>query len=213
MASNVTTAPGKRVALYARISTTGHGQDVGLQLDELRRVCTMRGWIVVDEFVDQGVSGGREQRPALDRLMACARAGKCDIVAAWRFDRFARSTQHLLRALEEFRLLGVEFVSIREAIDTSTAVGKMIFTFLSAVSEFERALIRERVQAGVDRAKANGKHCGRPRRELDLRAARLLLDQGHSVRAVADMLGLPRGTVIRRLAETEARTAADVGVG
>ena len=114
-------------------------------------------------------------------------------VLGWRFDRFARSTQHLLSALEEFRVLGVAFVSLREQVDTTTPVGKVLFTLIAAISEFERALIQERVKAGVARAQANGVHCGRPKVELDLRAPLRLLDDGHSLREVADMLGLPWG--------------------
>jgi len=190
-----------RAALYARTSTSDKGQDPELQLEDLRRLAEQRGWRVVEEYVDEGQRGGKDSRPALDRMMADARAGKLDVVAVWRFDRFARSTKHLLTALEEFRAVGVDFVSQREAIDTSTPMGKMVFTLIAAVAELEAALIRERVQAGVDRARAQGKKLGRPRRELDLRAANILLEQGHSQRAVADMLGVPRGTLRRRLAE------------
>ena len=202
-----------RVALYARISTVGKGQDVGLQLDELRQVAEQRGWRVHAEFVDEGISGSKDSRPELDRMMAAARAGKLDLVAVWKFDRFARSTSHLVTALEEFRVLGVSFVSLREQVDTSTPMGKAMFTIIAAISELERDLIRERVIAGVRRAQAMGKHCGRPKREIDLRAAKVLLAQNHSVRQVADMLGLPRSTLQRRLREvalTEAQTGPEV---
>jgi DNA invertase Pin-like site-specific DNA recombinase len=202
-----------RVALYARISTVGKGQDVGLQLDELRQVAEQRGWRVHAEFVDEGISGSKDSRPELDRMMAAARAGKLDLVAVWKFDRFARSTSHLVTALEEFRVLGVSFVSLREQVDTSTPMGKAMFTIIAAISELERDLIRERVIAGVRRAQAMGKHCGRPRREIDLRAAKVLLAQNHSVRQVADMLGLPRSTLQRRLREValaESQTGPEV---
>ena len=116
-----------RAALYARTSTSGKGQDPELQLVDLRRLAEQRGWDTVFEFVDEGVSGAKAARPALDKLMAEARQGKIDVVAVWRFDRFARSTQHLLRALEEFRALGVDFMSQREAIDTRTPMGRMVF--------------------------------------------------------------------------------------
>ena len=189
----------KRVALYARVST--RDQDAELQLEDLRRLAAQRRWTVAAEHVDQGVSGAKVRRPALDQLMAEARAGKLDVVAVWRFDRFARSTQHLLAALEEFRTLGVDFVSMRENLDTSTPMGRAMFTITAAIAELERELIRERVQAGVDRARRNGKRLGRPRRELDLRAARILLERGHSQREVAEMLAVPRGTLRRRLNE------------
>ena len=187
-----------RAALYARVSTAGHGQDVGLQLDELRQVAAQRGWVAT-EFVDEGVSGSKDSRPALDRMMADARAGKLDVVAVWRFDRFARDTQHLLTAMEEFRALGVSFVSLREQIDTSTPMGKAMFTIVSAISELERDLIRERVVAGVRRAQAAGKHCGRPKVELDLRPALALLREGRGLKEVAAILKVSRATLRRRL--------------
>ena len=190
-----------RAGLYARVSTTGHGQDVGLQLDELRAVALQRGWQSV-EYVDEGISGTRESRPSLDRLMAEARAGRLDVVMVWRFDRFARSTTHLLTALEEFRTLNVGFISTREQIDTTTPVGKVLFTLIAAISEFERSLIVERVRAGVERARANGKHCGRPTVEIDLRPAVAMLDQGRGLKQVASILGVNKNTLRARLAET-----------
>ena len=192
-------SPTPRAALYARVSTH-HGQDVGLQLDALREVAAARGWVVVEEFVDEGISGAKQRRPALDALMAAARAGEIDVVAVWRFDRFARSVGHLLQALDEFRTLGVEFLSLRENIETTTPMGRAMFTLCAVVSELEREILRERVQAGVDRAKAQGKQLGRPRRDLDLRAAQLLLEEGHSVRQVSDLVNIPRSTLRRHLA-------------
>ncbi|MCK6574669.1 recombinase family protein [Myxococcota bacterium] len=188
-----------RAVIYARVSTSSHGQDVGLQVEELRRVAQQRGWEIVGEFVDEGVSGGKASRPALDLMMKLVREGGVDVVAVWRFDRAARSTTHLLSLLEEFRQVGVDFISVREAVDTSTATGKMVFTFLAAVAEFEKALIVERVQAGVRRAKAQGKHCGRPRRDVDLDLARTYLDQGHGIRRTAKLLGVPKSTLVRHL--------------
>ncbi|MCP4870174.1 MAG: recombinase family protein [Proteobacteria bacterium] len=160
-----------------------------------------RGWTVVDEYVDAGLSGTKDARPALDALMDDAQRGRLDVVAVWRFDRFARSTQHLLRALEEFRALGVDFLSQREAIDTSTPMGRMVFTMIAAVAELEAALIRERVQAGVDRAKAAGKHCGRPRVEIDLRPALAMFEQGYGLKATARAMGVAVTTLRERLKE------------
>ena len=194
------TAKPVRAALYARVSTVGHGQDVGLQLDELRQVAAQRGW-AAQEFVDDGVSGAKERRPALDRMMADARAGRLDLVAVWRFDRFARDTRHLLVAMEEFRTLGVSFVSLREQVDTSTPMGKAMFTIISAISELERDLIRERVIAGVRRAKASGKHCGRPKVAMDLRPALALLKEARSLKEISAILNVSRATLRRRLAE------------
>ena len=189
-----------RAALYARVSTTGHGQDIGLQLDELRQVAQQRSWQAVD-YADDGVSGATDRRPALDRLMADARAGKIDVVAVWRFDRFARDTRHLLVSMEEFRQLGVQFVSLREQVDTSTPIGKAMFVIISAISELERDLIRERVVAGVRRAQASGKHCGRPKVEMDLRPALALLREGRSLKEVSSILAVSRATLRRRLQE------------
>ena len=189
-----------RAALYARVSTVNHGQDVGLQLDELRQVAAQRGWHAV-EYVDQGISGAKDSRPALDRLMADAQAGKLDLVAVFRFDRFARDTRHLLVALEEFRQLSVDFVSLREQVDTSTPLGKAMFTIIAAVAELERDILRERVIAGVRRAQAAGKHCGRPRVDMDLRPALALLKEGRSLKEVARILTISRATLRRRLRE------------
>jgi DNA invertase Pin-like site-specific DNA recombinase len=196
----VTTGRPVRAALYARVSTSGHGQDIGLQLEELRQAAAQRGW-VASEYADDGLSGSTERRPALDRLLADARAGKLDVVAVWRFDRFARDTRHLLVSMEEFRQLGVQFVSLREQVDTSTPMGKAMFTIIAAIAELERDLIRERVVAGVRRAQAAGKRCGRPRNEVDLRPALALLKEGRSLKEVSAILQVPRATLRRRLQE------------
>ena len=191
------TAP--RAALYARVSTDE--QDPDLQVADLRRLAEHRGWKVVGEYIDKGISGSKASRPGLDRLMADARAGKLDVVAVWRFDRFARSTQHLLVALEEFRALDVDFISVRESIDTSTPMGRMVFTMVAAVAELERELIRERVIAGVRRAQAQGKHCGRKPVTIDLRPAVAMLDKGHGIKTTARSLGVSVSTLRRRLRE------------
>src|ERR1039458_7338689 len=126
----------KRVALYVRVSTGE--QNLDLQLDELTEYASFRKWGLVETYADK-MSGAKDRRPALDRLMADAKRGKFDVVAVWRFDRLARSTSHLLRALEEFAALGVDFVSLKESIDTRTPTGKMVFTVLQAVAELERS--------------------------------------------------------------------------
>lgn len=197
----VDNVPKLRAVLYARISTSNHGQDTEVQLQPLRRVADDRGWEVVAECVDVGVSGTQQERPELDRLMTLIRSRKVDVIAVVRFDRLARSVQHLLTFLEVCRQHEVDFISISESVDTSTPVGRMVFTFLAAVAEFERSLIVERVKAGVAKAQAEGKHCGRPRREFDTRAARILLSEGHALCDVARMLRLPRTTLRRRLEE------------
>jgi DNA invertase Pin-like site-specific DNA recombinase len=147
------------VAIYTRVSTTE--QHVGMQLRELRQYGKRRGWRIVTEYNDEGVSGAKARRPELDRLMTDANRRRFDAVIVWKFDRFARSVSHLLRALETFDSLGIAFVSLSESIDTSTPAGKMVFTVLGAVAELERSLIGERVKAGLRNAKAKGVRLGR----------------------------------------------------
>src|ERR1700680_119557 len=164
MASNSVT----RVAIYGRVSTTNHGQDVTMQTGEMRQFTETRGWQFVDSYLDVGISGSKDRRPQLDRLMADAHKRRFDIVIVWRFDRFARSVSHLLRALETFEALGIAFVSLSEQMDTTTPAGKLIFTVLGAVAELERSLIVERVKAGLRNARAKGKRLGRPRVAVDI---------------------------------------------
>src|ERR1700680_1572033 len=152
-----------RVAIYARVSTSNNGQDPTMQTRELREYAERRGWTVTNEYVDIGISGMKEKRPELDRLMSDAHRRQFDAVVVWKFDRFARSVSHLLRALETFKAQGIEFVSFSEQLDTSTPAGKLVFTVLGAVAELERSLIVERVKAGVRNARAKGKTLGRPR--------------------------------------------------
>jgi len=150
----------KRVALYARVSSTD--QNPAMQIRELREFCKARGWMIFDEYIDRGISGAKDSRPQLDRLMQDAYRRRFDVMAVWRFDRAARSVSHLLRVLETFRSLAIEFVSLSEQIDTTTPTGKMVFTVLGAVAELERSLIAERVRAGLRNAKAKGTRLGRP---------------------------------------------------
>jgi DNA invertase Pin-like site-specific DNA recombinase len=181
-----------RVVSYSRVSTLG--QDTDMQTTELRDYCKRRGWNLVQEYSDHGVSGAKESRPELNRLIADARKCRFDSVVVWKFDRFARSVSHLLRALEEFRSLGIEFVSLSEAIDTSTPTGKMVFTVLGAVAELERSLITERVRSGLRNAKAKGKRLGRPKIEVSGARIRQLRSQGTSWRAIGRNLGVSATT-------------------
>lgn len=185
-----------RVALYARVSTAD--QDPETQLQALREYCRRReNWRVVGEYVERGVSGAKDWRPRLDELLRDAAVKEFDCVLVWKFDRFARSVQHLLESLKHFQSLGIDFVSVTESIDTTTAMGRMVFTFLGAIAEFERALMLERTRAGMDRARAQGKHIGRPRRVVDAEKLRTLLvgPPRLSYRAVAKIAGLPVATV------------------
>ena len=135
-----------------------------MQTRELRQFTEARGWTAAGEYVDEGISGMKDKRPALDKLLSDAHRRKFDVVVCWRFDRFARSVSHLLRALETFNSLGIAFVSLSENVDTTTPTGKMVFTVLGAVAELERSLIVERVKAGLRNARAKGKRIGRPPR-------------------------------------------------
>jgi DNA invertase Pin-like site-specific DNA recombinase len=189
-----------QTAVYARVSTN-NGQDPEMQLRELRDYCQRRGWEGTREYVDVGISGAKEKRPELDRLIADAHRRHFDTVVVWRFDRFARSVSHLLRALETFRSLGIEFVSLSEQVDTSTPTGKMIFTVLGAVAELERSLIVERVRAGLRNARAKGKHLGRPRKVPDATEIKRLRAQGASWRAIGKELGIAPATALRTAAK------------
>jgi DNA invertase Pin-like site-specific DNA recombinase len=184
-----------RVAIYARVSTVNHGQDVSLQTRELQQFANARAWTIAGEYIDAGVSGAKDSRPQLNQLMADAHKRRFDVVCVWRFDRFARSVSHLLRALETFKALGIEFVSYSEQMDTSTPAGKMVFTVLGAVAELERSLIVERVRAGLRNARAKGKRLGRPRVVVDGARISRLHSQGRSIREIANELGYSRGLV------------------
>ncbi len=185
---------GARVALYARVSTTGQAAEN--QLLALRAFASARGWTAT-EFTDHGVSGAREKRPQLDALLAAARARKVDVVACVKLDRLARSVSHLVALVRELEVLGVDLVVLDQQIDTTTPAGRLLFHVLAAIAEFERDLIRDRVLAGLKRARAHGQRLGRPRVSLDLARAGRLLAEGRSVRAVAKLLGVSRMTLSR----------------
>ncbi len=182
-----------RTAIYARVSTLD--QDPEMQLRELRAYVRHRGLPITEEFIDQ-VSGTLHDRPQLDRLWQAVRARRVDTVLVWKFDRFARSTKQLIDALEEFRHLGVEFISITEQIDTSSPMGKAMFTVSSAIAEFEHSLISERVRAGIAKSRANGKPHGRPK--IDAHIAEdmgRLRRQGQSLHQIAKYLGISHQTM------------------
>src|SRR5271169_2619703 len=186
-----------RIAIYARVSTKD--QSCELQVRDLRSYCTARGFDLVREYVDVGQSGTKDSRPELNKLMDDARKRQFDAIVVWRFDRFARSTKHLLTALEEFRSLGIQFISYQENIDTSSALGQALFTIVSAVAQLERDLIRERVSAGIRNWRANGKKLGRPRRIVNADELLRLKTAGASLRQIAEALGIGYGTVRTRL--------------
>src|SRR6202795_1543379 len=150
-----------KVALYSRCSTAE--QNVAMQVEELRAYCKRREWEIAEEFTDSGVSGSKESRPALNRLLADAKRRKFDAVLVYRYDRFARSLRQLVNALTEFDALGIHFVSLHEGVDTSTPNGRLVFGIFASIAEFERELIRSRVRSGIAAARARGKRIGRPR--------------------------------------------------
>jgi DNA invertase Pin-like site-specific DNA recombinase len=148
-----------KAALYGRVSTTD--QEPENQLAELRRYSAARGWHV-DEYIDRGVSGAKDRRPALDRLLADARRRRFDVLVVWRLDRLGRNLKHLVLLLEELQMLGIGFVSLGEGIDATTPAGKLQMHILAAIAEFERSRIAERVRAGLARVRATGTRLGRP---------------------------------------------------
>jgi DNA invertase Pin-like site-specific DNA recombinase len=183
----------RRVAIYARVSTLD--QDPQMQIRELRSYAKIRTFTIVYEFIDH-VSGASTDRPELSKLWQAARARKIDTVLVWKFDRFARSTKQLIDALEEFRHLGVDFISITEQIDTSSPMGKAMFTVISAIAEFERSLISERVRSGIAKARAQGKQHGRPKISADtIKEIKRLRKQRKSLNQIAKQLGVSHQTV------------------
>ena len=196
----------KRVALYARVSTLNHGQDPEVQLHELRAYCERRGFEIIGEYVDKGVSGSREQRPALDKLIAVCRKRLVDAVVVYRYDRFARSLRQLVNALEEFNSLGIDFVSLHEGIDTSSPNGRLFFGIFASIAQFERELIRDRVRSGLAAAKAKGKHVGRPRVAVDTSRIASLRRQGRSWAEITRETGVSKGTAQRAQASSLPKT-------
>jgi DNA invertase Pin-like site-specific DNA recombinase len=185
------------VALYARVST--QEQDPEVQLAALRHHAEQRAWEIREEFIDRGISGTRERRPALDRLMKAAWAGHFQAVVVWRFDRFARSVKHLVTALETFRSLNIGFVSLQEQLDTSAPIGQAMFTIIGAMAQLERDIIRERVKAGLEHARARGVQLGRPVARVDAEDLLALHRQGLRLPDLARRFHCSRSTIRRRL--------------
>src|SRR5712692_6121358 len=187
-----------RAAIYARCSTL-NGQNPEMQLGELRAFCERRGWPVGSEYVDAGVSGSKEHRPQRDRLLADCRRRRVDVVLVYRYDRFARSLRQLVNALEDFRSLGIDFISLHEGVDTSTPNGRLVFGIFASIAEFERELIRDRVRSGLAAAKARGRRLGRPRVTVDAARIASLRAQGRSWREITRETGISKGSAQRAL--------------
>ena len=197
-----------KVAIYARVSTHDNGQDPELQLVPLREYAERRGYRISDEYVDIGISGSKDKRPQLDRLMDAARKRQIDTVLVWKLDRFGRSLKQLVTALDELSSLGVGFISFQDNIDLGTAQGRLMFHIIGAMAEFERELIKERVKAGLDNARRKGKILGRkPLPQINT----ALIIEAHrknpklSIRGLAGVLGMKKSTVQKTLSDFKSK--------
>src|SRR3989344_4857449 len=191
----------KRVAIYARVSTDQ--QTTANQLTELRAAAKRMGWKIVEEFLDDGVGGakGREQRPAFDRLCKAAVRREFDVIMAWSVDRLGRSLRHLVDFLGEIHAKGVDLYLHQQGIDTTTPAGKALFQMCGVFAEFERAMIQERVKAGLARGRAQGKKLGRPRgSSAGGGAIHKARAKGRGIKKIAREVGVGVGTVQRVLA-------------
>lgn len=188
-----------KTALYARVSTSDKGQDPQMQLRELREYCERRGWAVAGEYVDVGVSGAKDSRPQLNKLMADAKQRRFDAILVWKLDRFGRSLKHLVSALGEFEALGVAFVSLRDSFDLTTPAGRLMFNMVASFAEFERDLIRERVKAGIANRRAKGFRVGRKPVSIDSAKLQALRSEGRTIREIATSLGCSRSLVHKTL--------------
>lgn len=186
------------VALYARVSTL-KGQNPHLQLAELREYAQRRGWAISGEYIDLGISGARESRPEFNRMMVDAHARHFDAIACWKLDRMGRSLKHLVNTLADLQAYGVAFISLRDNLDLSTPSGRLMFHVVAAMAEFERALIRERVSAGIQAARSRGARLGRPRVYVNPDRIRELRAEGCSWRLVSKRLGVGVGTAVRAI--------------
>jgi DNA invertase Pin-like site-specific DNA recombinase len=185
-----------RVALYGRVSTL-NGQNPETQLIELREHASHRGWEVVGEYVDAGVSGSKDSRPSLNRMMAHAHQRRFDAILVWKLDRFGRSLKHLVTAIAELEALGVTFVSLKDNWDLGTPSGRLMFQIVGAMAEFERSLIAERIRAGMRRRTLEGLPMGRAPLAIDRQS--LVRDRlsGMSLTRVSKKYGVSRASVVR----------------
>jgi len=188
-----------RTALYARVSTSDKGQDPEMQLRELREHCQRRGWTIIGEYVDVGISGSKDSRPELNKLVADAHRRKLDALLVWKLDRFGRSLKHLVNSLAEFEALGVAFISLKESLDLTTPAGRLMFGVISAMAEFERDLIRERVKAGIANRRAKGFRVGRKPIILDAGRLATIRSSGLTIREIALQLACSPALVHKTL--------------
>jgi DNA invertase Pin-like site-specific DNA recombinase len=202
----------QRAAIYGRVSTLTN-QSTEMQVRDLRQLADRRGFDVKHEYLDEGFSGAKSSRPALDEMLADAKRGKFRILLVWKLDRLGRSLAHLVRLLEDFRACNVELVSFSEGLDFTTTTGKLLYQMLSAFAEFERDCIRERVRSGLRNARAKGKRLGRPKRIVDTSRIASLRSEGLSWAKIAERLDVGEGTVYRAAqasANASSRTQAPI---
>lgn len=192
----------RRIAVYARVSTM-NGQNPELQLAEIREYAARRGWEIAGEYVDLGVSGSKESRPRLNRMIQDAHRRKFDAVVCWKLDRLGRSLKHLVTTIEDLAAYGVSFVSLRDNLDLSTPSGRLMMHIIGAMAEFERELIRERVTAGIQAARRRGARLGRPRTYVNPTKVAEMRAAGLSWRAIAMRLKIGTGTACRALQQAE----------
>jgi len=188
----------RSVALYARVSTL-NSQNPDLQLRELQEYAARRGWSTHSTYLDLGISGAKESRPELNRMMLDAHRHEFDAILVWKLDRLGRSLKHLVVTLEDLQAYGIAFISLRDNLDLSTPSGRLMFHIIGSMAEFERALIRERVSAGIHAARARGKRIGRPRVYVSADKVHRLRAEGVPWREVGRRLGVGTGTAIRAL--------------
>jgi len=186
-----------KIAVYGRVST--NKQECETQLRDLREYAAQRGFEVIEEYVDR-LTGMKDSRPALNRLMLDAKQRKFDAVLVWKLDRWGRSLQHLVNSLAELQALGVQFISFRDGLDLTTPAGRLQFHTIAAMAEFERSLIVERIKAGLRRARREGKQLGRPVADVDMSKVRKLQASGMSLRAIAATVGWSPSLLCKKLA-------------
>jgi DNA invertase Pin-like site-specific DNA recombinase len=197
----------ERIAIYCRVSTKD--QHCELQLRELREYAERRGWKIAGEYIDRGVSGSKDSRPQLNRLMSHTHQRQFDALVVWKIDRFGRSLKHLVTALADLAAYGVAFVSLRDNLDLSTPSGRLMFHVIGAMAEFERELIRERVRAGLANAKAKGVTLGRRRTAVDAATVARLRSEGCSWAEVCQTLNVSKGTAQRAFYSAEQSSERD----
>jgi DNA invertase Pin-like site-specific DNA recombinase len=199
-----------RIAIYARVSTLNKGQDVDMQLVDLRKFSASKDWITYKEYTDKGVSGSKSSRPQLDKLMKDAAAGLFDAVLVWKLDRFGRSVRHLANSIAELQLHNVTFISMKDSIDLSTPQGRLMFSLLAAMAEFERELICERVKSGMENARRKGKRIGRPSVTVIRKDVVSLKSSGSTWEDVSDAVGCSISTAKRMYRRTVENKADQV---